>query len=100
MCVPFIGILQARWFTFFKSLIYESTLGQINSTIFRLDESAVISTYYFRLRTFDAKNNFAEWSGPLSASYIDASLYVSIDAVVGKQQTGLTKKFTEAGSIL
>ena len=64
----------------FKSFIYQSTLGQINSTIFGLDESAVISTYYFRLRTFDAKNNFADWSGPLSASYIDASLYVSIDA--------------------
>ena len=100
MCVPFIGILQARWFTFFKSLIYESTLGQINSTIFGLDESAVISTYYFRLKTFDAKNNFAEWSGPLSASYIDASLYVSIDAVVWKKSTGLTKQVSDAENTL
>ena len=58
--------------------IITNVSGKINSTIFGLDESAVISTYYFRLRTFDVKNNFAEWSGPLSASYINPLLYVSI----------------------
>ena len=46
---------------------------------FGLNELANITTYYFRIRASDARNNSAAWSNPASASFVSpASLIVLV----------------------
>ncbi|XP_067930952.1 calcium-activated chloride channel regulator 4-like [Watersipora subatra] len=52
--------------------------------IFGLPESANISTYYFRVRTYDSSNNYANWSNPVSASFVDPR---TITALLGTTTT-------------
>ena len=50
-------------------------VGRISPAIFGVNASEVINTHYFRIKTGDALNNTADWSNPVSASYINPELY-------------------------
>ena len=51
--------------------------GQIHLTMFDVEDHTNISTYYFRLRSADTRGNIANWSNPVSASYINPDLYTT-----------------------
>ena len=45
-------------------------LDEITSSDFGLDENAVTSSYYIRVRAGDAVGNIARWSLPVSVYYL------------------------------
>ncbi|XP_067930458.1 calcium-activated chloride channel regulator 4-like [Watersipora subatra] len=65
--------------------------GAITPAMLGLPESANISTYYFRVRTYDSSNNYANWSNPVSASYVDPAVI----AVLYGPTTSTTNQPTE-----
>ncbi|XP_067930955.1 calcium-activated chloride channel regulator 4A-like [Watersipora subatra] len=50
----------------------------ITPETFGLPESANISTYYFRIRTYDSNNNYASWSNVASASFVDPATIATL----------------------
>lgn len=51
-------------------------VGKVNVTLFGLDPLEAIDTFYFMLRALDVKNNIADWSNVVLASYIEPEPFI------------------------
>ncbi|XP_067930958.1 calcium-activated chloride channel regulator 4-like [Watersipora subatra] len=77
--------------------------GAITPAMIGLPESANISTYYFRIRTYDSSNNYANWSNPVSASYVDPAVIAVLygpTTTTTNQPTEITTKTSSLTIIL
>ncbi|XP_067930964.1 calcium-activated chloride channel regulator 1-like [Watersipora subatra] len=64
-----------------NSLRMQVNASAISSAMVGFSESANSNeTYYFRVRAYDSKNNFANWSNPASASFVDPETMIILFA--------------------